>query len=78
MTRYGIRIHAVDGNHWIVKQMVKLDGARKYATCDDRIRFVRPEDDAAIAQAVRDGMAGRLETRPLPGDCTAEVAADPR
>lgn len=58
--KYAVRIFPVSGPpaKWIIRQTILRGG--RYVLDEQRERFVAPTDDAAIAQACRDAIAGRL------------------
>ena len=60
--RYGARIFPLAGNKALVKQTVKSGTAQNadYVIDGQRERHVDLADDAEVAQAVRDALAGEL------------------
>ena len=62
--RFGARVYPIpDSNRARVKQTVKDDNDSndEYVIDDDRERFVDLNNDAAVAQAIRDSLAGNLQ-----------------
>jgi len=61
--KYGVRIYKVSDNTLLVKQTIK-SGRRQnetYVIDEQKERHVDIDDDEAIANAVRDGIAGKLK-----------------
>jgi hypothetical protein len=61
--KYGVRVYKLSEDTLLIKQTVK-SGSRTndaYVIDEQKELHVSIEDDAAIANAVRDGVAGRLK-----------------
>ena len=60
--RYGARVFPLAGNKALVKQTVKSGTAQNadYVIDEHRERHVDLGDDAQVAQAIRDALAGAL------------------
>ena len=57
--RHGARVYQV-GGRILVKQTVLRGTPPEYVVDNDRERHIDPNDDAAIAQAIRDALDGNL------------------
>ena len=57
--KHGARAYLV-GKTILVKQTVLRGMPREYVVDEHRERHVRVDDDAAIAEAIRDAVGGRL------------------
>ncbi|MFT3786728.1 MAG: hypothetical protein QM770_11270 [Tepidisphaeraceae bacterium] len=60
--RYGARVFPLIGGKALVKQTIKSGTAQNadYVIDEQRERHVDLSDDAAVAQAIRDALAGNL------------------
>jgi len=78
--KYGARIYQLDDGVIVVKQTVKRgEGhAARYVIDDDRERHVDPGQDALLARAVRDALAGELEHPKNLVDLTSSTSAPMR
>jgi len=57
--RYGARVYRV-GSRLLVKQTVLRATLPEYVIDEQRERHVSPDDDGAVAAAVRDAISGEL------------------
>ena len=59
--KHGARVYPLDGEKILIKQTILLTRrSDHYVVMADRERHVRADDDAALAAAVRDALAGAL------------------
>jgi len=60
--KYGVRVFKVSGETLLIKQTVKSGSNSNdpYIIDDHKERHVKINDDSAIAEAVRDGVYGKL------------------
>lgn len=61
--KYGARVYQFDDGVIIVKQTVKRGGSKadRYVIDEDRERHIDPRQNALLARAVQDALAGKLE-----------------
>ena len=61
--RYGARVFSLPGRRILGKQTVKRGPMPNddYVIDDQRERHVDRDDDAAVANAIRDSLAGRIQ-----------------
>ena len=76
--KYGARVYQLDDGVIIVKQTVKRDrnGAARYVIDDDRERHIDPGQDALLARAVQDALAGKLEPPGIKRDVPSQSVSD--
>ncbi len=63
--KFGARVYQLKGGVILVKQTVKSGAGYTddYVVDGQKERHVNPDDDAALAQAIRDALAGNLKLR---------------
>lgn len=61
--KYGVRVFKVSEATLLIKQTIKSGKGKtdEYVIDGQKERHVKIDDDSAIADAVRDGVAGRLK-----------------
>lgn len=62
--KYGVRIFKISEETFLIKQTIKkgLSQNDPYVIDGQKERHVKISDDSAIADAVRDGVSGKLTT----------------
>lgn len=62
--KYGVRVFKVSEKTLLIKQTIKRGGTQNdpYVIDGHKERHVKINDDSAIADAVRDGVSGKLTT----------------
>jgi len=61
-SKYGARVYKLP-KQFLVKQTLRRGSSPAYVVDGQRERHVSPSDDAAIAQAIRDALSGKLQER---------------
>ena len=62
--KYGVRVFKISADRLLIKQTIKSGSGPndRYVIDGQKERHVKVNDDSAIADAVRDGVSGKLTT----------------